>query len=40
VIAHGSSKADRAPVSVTRSRACPPIFGSGQACPRRTSGIA
>ena len=31
---------DRAPVSVTRSRACPPIFGSGQACPRRTGGIA
>jgi hypothetical protein len=33
-------KVDRAPFLETRLRACPPIFGSGQAVPRRTSGIA
>jgi hypothetical protein len=31
---------DRAPVLEAGSRACPPFFDSGQAGPRRTSGIA
>src|ERR687895_160277 len=39
VLGHGG-KMDRAPVVEARPRACPPIFGSGQAGPRRTSGIA
>jgi hypothetical protein len=32
-------KADRAPVVVRRSRACPPVFDSDPASPRRASGI-
>jgi hypothetical protein len=34
------SKTDRAPAFEAGPRACPPVFGSGQADPRRTSGIA
>jgi hypothetical protein len=40
VVGHGVEQADRAPFLETRSWACPPVFGSGQAAPRRTSGIA
>jgi hypothetical protein len=36
----GQRKMDRAPGLEAGSRACPPIFGSGQADPRRTSGDA
>ena len=35
-----AKKMDRAPGLEAGSRACPPIFGSGQAGPRRTSGDA